>query len=56
MRFSERAVGRANDVIAEPFLNPIGARNTLGDVRRDPPRLSEKLAERHWQWLAGICC
>jgi hypothetical protein len=28
----------------------------LGDVRRDPPRLSEKLVERHWQWIAGTCC
>jgi hypothetical protein len=28
----------------------------LGDVRSDAPRLSEKLVERHWQWLASICC
>jgi ketopantoate reductase PanE/ApbA-like protein len=28
----------------------------LGEVRSDVPRLSEKLVERHWQWLAGICC
>ena len=23
---------------------------------RDPPRLSEKLVERHCQWIAGTCC
>jgi hypothetical protein len=28
----------------------------LGDIGRDPPRHSEKLVERHWQWLAGTCC
>jgi hypothetical protein len=52
LRFSERAVGRANDVIAEPFLNPIGARNTLGDVRRDP---SKGRAYAGCTWSRGSC-
>jgi hypothetical protein len=31
-------------------------RKALGDIRRDPSRHSEKLVERHCQWIAVTCC